>query len=82
MDGGIQNEVLEGLVDMLFPQSCCLWMALHCSLDRNDHVIRNGWIVEVLGPPFMECMIRSNIEALTWERGFSKRVNHVQTMDD
>ena len=57
-------------------------MSLHGGVDGDDVARWNGRALLMDGPPVMECLIGTYIEALFWWWGFSECVGYVGAVDE
>ncbi len=72
MNSRSETNVAKDFVSMFFPETWGLWVSLHCQEDQDNLPSRDRSAAFMLDLPFVECSIRTYVEALFWWRGFGK----------
>ena len=66
MDGRSKPDLTEDGIGMFFPKAGGFWVALHGSQDGDDMAGWDGLTTFVPDPPFVEGLVRENVEPLFW----------------
>ena len=68
----LETKFVEDRVGMFLPESRRFRAALHCQKYGNNVTVWDGRASLVVDPPFVECLVRADEEALLRWWGFGK----------